>query len=172
MDGAGHQVQHRREVVNSGADVCQGGLKAGDQGGLAVGADPLQDHLDHRFLPGLAVGEPHALAVTRDLDDGVEHRADRKALVGDLAHDAVDEERGVVLQDLKPFQARRALDRLQADDGEGAFALRAEGPEVGQQGGERLGRNFGQFVGRRVVGGLDDEGVGGGGFVAGDLGEG
>ncbi len=33
----------------------QGRFQAGDQGRLAVGADPFQDHLDHGFPPGLAL---------------------------------------------------------------------------------------------------------------------
>ena len=162
LDGAGHQGQHGREIVHRRADIGEGGLYALDQRRLAVGADAFQDDLDHRLPAGLALVLARALAVAGNLDDRVEHGADRQALVGDLAHHAVDQERRVVLQDLQPLQARRALHGGQAQHRGLALADGGEGPEVGQHRAQRLAGKLGEFVGGRVLGRLDDEGLGAG----------
>ena len=157
-----HQVQHRREVIHGGADVLQGLGDARDQGLLAVGADAVQDHLDHGFAAGCARLAPEAGAVALRLDDGVEQGADREALVGDFAHDRVDQERRVVLDDFQPVQALLvAGHRRDADCRSTAAAAFAEPPEVGQVGGELVGGDLGQLVRAGVGRGLLGEDLGG-----------
>ena len=108
-----------------------------------------------RGASGLAA---QAGAVALDLDDGVEHRPDRQALVGDLAHDAVDQERRVVLDDLQPVELG-VQGGGDADLRGAAAAALGETPEVGEVAGQVGRRQFRQFVRLGVGDGLLGEGL-------------
>lgn len=95
-------------------------------------------------------------AVALHLDDGVEHGADREALVGDLAHDAVHEERRVVLHDLQTVQLG-ADRRRDAELRRASPAPFGEAPEVRKVLGEIGRRKLRQLVRLRVLGGLSGE---------------
>ena len=95
--------------------------------------------------------------------DRVEQGADRDAGVGQFAHDAVDQEGAVVLDDAQdviaggaPAPAVRGCDR----DARGSPGVRrsAARPGVGQQRGQILDRQFRRLVRGIVFVGLGDEG--------------
>ena len=157
-DRAVHQPEHGGEVFHRRADVGQRRLDPGDQSLLAVGADGAQHHPDHRLAPGRPGLAAQAGAVAPDLDHRVEHGPHRKALVGDLAHDAVHQERRVVLDDLQPVEP--GVERRGDADLRGAAApALGETPEVGEVTGEACGRQLGQFIGQGVGDGLLREGL-------------
>ena len=135
-EGLAHQADHGREVVHCGANVLQGFGDALRQGLFAIGADGLKDDLDHRFATDVAIFAADASAIAADRDDGVEQRTDHQALFGDLPHDRVHKERGVVLNDLQSIQLRMVFadHREQADHRPASTAAVAVAPEVGQVG--------------------------------------
>ena len=148
-DRCGHQFQHGREVVDSGAHVRQGLAEAAQQRLFAVCADRIEDHLDHRLAPRAAGQASHAGPVALDLDDRVEHGADRKALIGDFAHHAVDQEGGVVLHDLQSVQPGCGLSDPHLR--RAPRAARGEPPEIRQLVRQFRGGKLRQFVSDRVL---------------------
>ena len=160
-DGLAHQFEHRREIVHGGAHVLQGRGYAPHQGLLAVRADRIEDHLDHRFAPDDAGHAALAGAIALDLDDRMEQRAHRQALLGDLAHDRIDQEGGVVLDDLQPVEAarRQAKHRGDADRRTSPAPALAKAPEIGKVLRQIGVGKLGQFVGLGVGGGLVGEGA-------------
>ena len=158
-DGLAHQLQHRREVLDCLADVGQRGLDPFDQGLLPVATHRVEQHLDHRLAARRAGVCAVAGAVALHLDDGVEEGADLQALIGDLAHHAVDEEGRVVLNDLEPVEGR--VQRRGDPDLRAASAPPlGEAPEVGEVSGEALGAQLGDLFRLGVGRGLSGEGLG------------
>jgi hypothetical protein len=153
--------------LHGGVDVGQGLLDAGLQRRLAVGADRFEHHLDHRFPARRSRLAAQAGAVARDLDDRVEHRAHRQTLVGDLAHDAVDQEGAVVLDDLQSVEAGAGGVQGRGDPHQrrAAATAFAEAPEVGEILRQLNCAEFRQLVGDHVSGGLLRESADGGSFT-------
>jgi hypothetical protein len=80
--------------------------------------------------------------------------------LGDGAHDAVDQERAVGLDDLEQVALQVgpvAFGAADADGGIGQVRRLAEAPEVGQGGPRRRDVEAGQLLGRPVVLGLGGE---------------
>jgi hypothetical protein len=151
-DRAAHQGAHGLEVLHGHLDVGQRFADAIQQGRLAVLADRRQPDLDHRAADAAAVRH------------GVEHGPDREAGLGHLAHDAVDQERPVGLDDLEQVGGGfAAFGAAQADGRFGqVLGALAEAPEVGQGAGHVGDVQTGQLLGRPVVLGLGGEAARGG----------
>jgi hypothetical protein len=128
-DRTGDQLVHGGVVGHRCAHIGQGlghGLAQGVAALLRQGVDDDDDHRD-------AAGRP--------LDDRVVHRTHGDAGLGQLAHDAVDQEGLVVLDDgqdvIAGGRARGAGVRPDADAGRGRrIALGDRTPHRGQQSGE------------------------------------
>ncbi len=138
--GAVHACAHGRVVVHRPAHVQQGDVEPAQKPRRRVRRQGLEDHLDHRFQVGRAIVDAAALGVTRHRDHGMEHGFDQQPVLGDFAHDAVDQEGSVVLQDLQPFERQAAAvgarGRNQAHRRVDAVALFGEGPEIGETDGQ------------------------------------
>ena len=98
----------------------------------------------------------------------MDHGAHVGAGLGDLAHDAVDEERPVLLHDLQPLErprlAARASRRTQPDARREVVGGRvrdrlAEPPEVGQVGGEFVLADLGALGGQEVLADVGEKGA-------------
>ena len=140
-DRTAHQGAHGLEVLHGVADVGQRFADARRQGRFAVLADRGQPDLDHRAAHAATVGH------------GVEHGPDREAGLGHLAHDAVDQERTVGLDDLEQVGGGlAAFGATHADDGFGdVLGVFAETPEFGQGAGDVGDVQARQLLGRPVV---------------------
>ena len=144
-----HQPKHGGEVVHCGPYVSEGGLDAVDQRAFAIRSDGLEQHGDHRLAAWRAGLRSDAVLIAGCGDDRVEHRADRQALIGDLAHDAVHQERRVVLHDLQPVQ--RGVDgRGDAQAWCAPTSMLGKAPEIRQVAGQTGGGELGQVVGLGV----------------------
>jgi hypothetical protein len=118
-------------------------------------ASVLQDHLDHGFPARRSACAALAGPVAPHFHDRVEHGAHSQALIGNLAHDAVDQEGAVVLDNLQAIEAHGvAQHRRDPHQRYATSTLFTESPEVGQVGGEVVGGQLRQLVANGVGGDL------------------
>ncbi len=154
VDRAMDQRLHGAEVVDRHLDIGQGVANSGDQGLFAVLAHRGQIDLDHRAAAG-------PIAHAKTVDHRVEHGPHREALLGDGAHDAVDQKRAVGLDDLQQvaFQVGSVgAARGAHTDREGGGHGLAEPPEIDPALGQVGGLEPGEFLGRPVLLDLGGEG--------------
>jgi hypothetical protein len=142
VDRAADQGLHGVEVVDRQLDIGQRLADGPDQGGLAVLAHWGQVDLDHRAPPDGRV------------DHRVEHGPHREAVLRDGAHDAVDQERAVRLDDLQQIALQVGpVGPAGGTDADGQRIRRglAEVPELGEGVGDVRRVETRQFLGRPVL---------------------
>ena len=161
-DRARHQFVHGRVVGDGRVHVGQGLFDAGLERLAAFGRQGIDDKDDQGFT-GVGGSLARAVGLSGQIQDRVEQSADRNAGVRQFAHDAVDQEGPVVLDDAKDVIGGRAApgggQRLDQDPGFARRPAFSPAPGVGQNGADVFSRQLRRLVLGVVFPGLDDEGL-------------
>ena len=150
-DAPAEEGQHLREVGDRRTVVRQRRLQPLDETRPPILSQWPEPGLDHRKTP------------TLDLHHRVHHGVHVGAGLGDLAHDAVDQERRVGLDDLEPLESEVAAIRAHGpleSHGQGfAARQRARTPERGERRAEIGRRKPRQFPRAEIVEDVTEKGV-------------